>query len=154
MNEAENLFKDANGLDVEAATKQDVDTLREELLKLAEDGELNHKPAAVKKAGEKVLRKWRAEVGKQRAKKANEFLTDLVISKFAGLLGGLHAIEDSETLEKDLQRDALLKRDVMRVVETISPYIPVMGLLSGGVTVASHVYSKNNTASTTTNVET
>ena len=52
--------------------------------KKAEDGEIRRTPAAIKKASEKTLRKWRAEVEKKRERKANEFLTDLLLSKFAG----------------------------------------------------------------------
>ena len=55
--------------------------------------------------------------------KANEFLTDQLISKFADALGGLDAIEKPEVLSDELQKDDSLKSDVMKVVENISPYI-------------------------------
>ena len=72
--------------------------------------------------------------------KANEFLTDQLISKFADALGGLDAIEKPEVLSDELQKDDLLKNDVIKVVEKISPYIPFLGFLSGGITTAKHVY--------------
>ena len=59
--------------------------------------------------------------------KANEFLTNLLISKFASTLGGLDAIEQPEELSDELKKDELLKRDVYSVVESISPYIPFLG---------------------------
>ena len=127
---------------IEEDVKQDSDTLRNELLKLADDGEIERTHAAIKKASEKTLRKWRAEVEKKRERKANEFLTDLLLSKFASVLGGLQAIEDEKVLTQELQRDELLKRDVMRLVTTISPYVPLIGFLSGSVTVATHVMNK------------
>ena len=72
--------------------------------------------------------------------KANEFLTDQLISKFADLLDGLDAIEKSKVLSKELRKDDLLKINVTKVVEKISPYIPFLGFLSGGVTTGKHIY--------------
>ena len=77
-----------------------------------------------------------------KQKKANAFLTDLLISKFADLLGGLEAIESSDELEKDLTKDKLLRRDVKNLVEKVTPFLPYLGLLSGGVTVGKHVVKK------------
>ena len=65
-----------------------------------------------------------------------------MLSKFAGVLGGLQAIEDEKVLAQELQKDELLKRDVMRLVTTISPYIPFLGFISGGATMATHVMNK------------
>ena len=76
--------------------------------------------------------------------KANIFLTDFLISKFADLLGGLEAVESGEDLEKELAKDKLLRRDLKSVVEKLSPYLPYLGFLSGGVTVGKHVLFKNN----------
>ena len=145
MDDAERLFNtetEKQKTNIEEDGKQDADMLREELLKLADDGEIERTTASIKKAGEKTLRKWHAEVDKKREKKANEFLTDLLLSKFAGVLGGLQAIEDEEILARELQRDELLRRDVMRVVAALAPYVPPVGLISGGVTVATHVMSR------------
>ena len=161
MDDAERLFSDAPSdarepdkqkdndkkagttkTNIEEDVKKDVDLLREELIRLSDDGELDRKKEAIKKASEKTLRKWYAEVEKKRERKANEFLTDLLLSKFAGVLGGLQAIEDEKVLAQELQKDELLKRDVMRLVTTISPYIPLLGFISGSVTVATHVMNK------------
>ena len=40
-----------------------------------------------------------------------------------------------------------LKSDVTKVVEKISPYIPFLGFLSGGITIAKHVYSHKSKSS-------
>ena len=72
--------------------------------------------------------------------KANEFLTDILISRFANTLGGLDTIESPEELTKDLKMDELLKKDVHSLVERITPYIPFLGFLSGGITTARQVY--------------
>ena len=72
--------------------------------------------------------------------KANEFITDQLISTFADILGGLDAIEKPEVLSEELRKDDLLKSDVIKIVEMISPYIPCLGFLSGGITIGKHIY--------------
>lgn len=78
----------------------------------------------IKKASAIVIDKLYSEYEKKRAQKANEFLTELVISKFSGLLGGLDAIEDPRKMEEELSKDKHLKRDVESIVSTITPYLP------------------------------
>ena len=64
----------------------------------------------------------------------------MLISKFSDLLGGLDAIESSEELDKELRTDKLLRRDVKSIVEKFTPFLPFLGILSGGVTVGKHVF--------------
>ena len=58
--------------------------------------------------------------------KANEFLTDMLISKFSRFTGGLGAIHSIENME-ELNKDKLLRRDVNI-------------FLSGRMTVPCHIY--------------
>ena len=134
-NEQENKTQDV---------KKEVMKKREELIKLSEDGEISQSVQNLKKANDKVIQKIYSEYEVKQAERANEFLTDLLISKFADILGGLEAIESSEELEKELEKDKLLKRDLKSVVEKLSPYLPYLGILSGGVTVGKHVIKKRN----------
>ena len=109
-------------------------------MKLAEDGDLDKSVAYIKKASQKVINKLYTEYERKRMQKANVFLTDLLISKFANTLGGLDAIESLEELTNDLKTDELLKRDVHSLVERITTFIPFLGIISGGITTAKHVY--------------
>ena len=113
-------------------------------MKLAEDGDLDKSVAYIKKASQKVIDKLYTEYERKRMQKANEFLTDLLISKFSNTLGGLDAIESPEELTNDLKKGELLKRDVFSLVEQISSYIPFLGILSGGITTAKHVCDHKN----------
>ena len=70
---------------------------------------------------------------------AGDFLSTLIISKFASALGSLNAVESSEKLSEELLSDKLLKDDVAYLTRTISPSIPFIGLISGGCTTAKHV---------------
>ena len=123
-------------------TREEVAKKRQELLRLSEDGEIPQSVASLKKASGKVVLKIYAEYERQQAEKANAFLTDLLVSKFADLLGGLEAIESSEELEKELSKDKLLRRDVKFLVEKVTPYLPYLGIISGGITVGKHVMKK------------
>ena len=118
----------------------DFEKKRDALLKLSEDGDLDKSVAYIKKASHKVINKLYIEYERKRMQRANEFITDLLISKFANTLGGLDATESLEELTNELKKDKLLKRDVYSLVEKISPFIPFLGFLSGGIITAKHVY--------------
>ena len=79
----------------------DLEKKRDELLKLAEDGNLD-KSVAYTKASHKVINKLYTEYERKRMQRANEFITDILISKFADTLGGLDAIESPEELKKEM----------------------------------------------------
>ena len=73
---------------------------------------------------------------------ANGQLADIIVSKFSELLEQMELIENSGDLEKDLSKNELLKRDIETIVGHITPYISMIGVISGGITVGGHVVSK------------
>ena len=117
----------------------EIDKKRETLLRLAESGDIDKSVAYIKKASKKIVDKLYEEHERKQLRRTNEFITDAIISKFSETLGGLDAIESPEELAKELEKDELLKRDVYRVVETVSPYIPLVGFFTGGITTIKHV---------------
>ena len=123
----------------QTTTEDTAEKKRNILIKLAEDGDLDKSVAYIKKASHKAINKLYTNYERKRMQKANEFLTDLLISRFSKTLGGLDAIESSEELSNVLKKDELLKRDVYSPVEKISPYIQSQGILSGGITTAEHI---------------
>ena len=149
--EIKNIFGDDNSNEKPEGVKPEkvepekdnsnLEKKRDELLKLAEDGDLDKSVTYIKKASQKVINKLYTEYERKQMQKADELLTDLLISKFANTLGGPDAIESPEELTKDLKKDELLKRDVHSLVEKITPFIPFVGFLSGGITTARYVYS-------------
>ena len=56
-------------------------------------------------------------------------MADLLLSKFAMALVCLDAVESEEKLIEELRKDELLKRAVVKLVELVSPYVPLLGLL-------------------------
>ena len=116
----------------------DTDRKRSELIQLAEDGDLDQSIAYIKKASSKIINKLYHEYEERRLQKANEFFTDLVISTFSSLLGGLDVIQDPKQMEDELSRDKLLRRGVQGIISSITPFLQYNGLLSGSITVGRH----------------
>ena len=143
--EFKNLLSDTEekteNVELQTTTNEDTtEKKRNVLLNLAEDGDLDKSVAYIKTASQKVINKLYTGYERKRMQKADEFLTDLVISRFSKTLGGLDAIESADELSKELKNDKLLKRDVFSLVGKISPHIPLLGILSGGITTAKHIY--------------
>ena len=67
----------------------DLDTRRQELIKLAEDVQIDHSVKYIKKASSKLFKHYE----EKRLQKTNEFLTDMLIYMFSKLLDGLDAID-------------------------------------------------------------
>ena len=62
--------------------------MREELIKAAEREEISKTSEQIRKANKKVIIKQYENYERSRMDKANDFLVDIVISKFSDLLGG------------------------------------------------------------------
>ena len=127
---------------------EDVEKKRAELIKLSEDGEIEQSVKVIRKSSEKTINKIYAEYEAKQADKANSFRTDMLIRRFSDLLGGLDAIESGDELGKELIADKLLRRDVKSIVERFTPFLPFLGIISGGVAVGQqmikHKSSGNN----------
>ena len=72
----------------------------------------------------------------------NEKVTDVPLTKFSELMVNLDLVKDNVSLEKDLAKNELFKREVKRIIGYLTPYVPMVGLISGGITVGAHVADK------------
>ena len=132
------------------ATKQlpdndEVERKRSELISWIKQGnKLSKSIKQLEKSSPNVIEKVYDEWMTERNEKASAVLCDLVISKFAHLLGGLDVIEDPKILEEELKSDELLRADIERITMTIAPYIPLIGILSGGLTTLEAVRAHRN----------
>ena len=71
--------------------------------------------------------------------KNNAVLTDVLITKFSELMGLLNTVPSGELLAAELKEDKLLQRDIKKVVGFIAPFIPFIGVITGGATLGKHV---------------
>ncbi|CAB4000203.1 Hypothetical predicted protein [Paramuricea clavata] len=121
------------------ADKSQTEHKRDKLIELSRDGVIEKSASFIRKSNKDVVDRLYHEYESQRMSCASDFLSTLIISKFASVLGSFGAVESSEKLSEELLSDKLLKDDVAYLTRTISPNIPFIGLISGGCTTAKHV---------------
>ena len=51
-------------------------------------------------------------------------------------------VNDKESLKKDLGDSDLFKRDVKNVLSYVTPYIPFVGLICGGICITKYIIKK------------
>ena len=123
----------------EVEGEKDIENIRLILIHLAEAGEIPQSVKCIEKANNKVVRKIYAKYQMKEQDKNNAVLTDVLITKFSELMGMLNTVPSGELLAAELREDKLLQRDIKKVVEFISPFIPFIGVISGGATLGKHV---------------
>ena len=123
----------------EGVEEKDVDNIRLILIQLAEAGEIPQSVKCIEKANNKVVRKIYAKYQMKEQDKNNAVLTDVLITKFSELMGMLNTVPSGELLAAELREDKLLQRDIKKVVKFISPFIPFIGVITGGATLGKHV---------------
>ncbi|CAB4014918.1 Hypothetical predicted protein [Paramuricea clavata] len=121
------------------ADKSQTEHKRDKLIELSRDGIIEKPASFIRKSNKDVVDRLYHEYESQRMSCASDFLSTLIISKFAAVLGSFGAVESSDKLSEELLSDKLLKDDVAYLTRTVSPNIPFIGLISGGCTTAKHV---------------
>ncbi|CAB3984678.1 Hypothetical predicted protein [Paramuricea clavata] len=122
-----------------AADKSQTESKRDKLIELSRDGVIEKSASFIRKSNKDVVDRLYQEYESQRMSCASDFLSTLIISKFASVLGSFSVVASSEKLSEELLSDKLLKDDVCYLTRMISPNIPFIGLISGGCTTAKHV---------------
>ena len=115
---------------------------KEELLRLVAEKKTKHSVKYIEKATDETLKKIYDDYQRQELDEVNGQVTDLIISKLSELMENLELVKDNESLEKDLSKNELFKRDVKKIIEYLTHYIPLIGLVSGSVTLGAHVADK------------
>ena len=115
---------------------------KEELLRLAAEKKIKHTEKYIQKASYETLEKIYHEYRRQELDEVNEQITSMLITKFSELMKSLEAVNDNVSLENDLASNELFKRDVKKIIGVVTPYIPLVGIISGGVTIGAHVVDK------------
>ena len=121
-----------------------VDQKRMKIIQLSEIGEVSQSVKYIKKASDKVICKLYAEYIYKEQDKTNAVLADTLIVKFADLLEMLNTVPSAKDLALELKEDKLLQGNVKTAINFIAPFIPFIGLVTGGATVGKHVMKKQN----------
>ena len=123
------------------------------LIQLAEAGEIPQSVKYIEKANSKVIRKIYAKYQMMEQDKNNAILSDVLITKFSELMGLLNTVPSGELLAAELKEDKLLQRDIKKVVGFISPFIPFIGVITGGATLGKHVMQHQRDSEATSGVK-
>ena len=124
------------------AENTEIEDSRAELIRLSNAGEIKQSESYLKKASGKVIMKIRREYIVAQREKANVVLAEDLIEKFSDLMEAISMVDSGNELREELNQDKLFKSDVKSVVAKLSPYIPYVGIVSGGVTTVKHVYRR------------
>ena len=115
---------------------------RDELIQLATEKKIKYKKKFLKEADDETIEKICAEYAAQQLDEVNEQLVGILIEKFSDLLTKLEMVKSDCDLEGDLSKNKILKRDLKILTGYVTPYVPFVGLISGGITVGGHVVNK------------
>ena len=115
---------------------------REELLRLVAEKKIKHTAKYIENATEETLKKIYDDHKRQELDEVNDKVTGVLITKISELMMKLDLVKDNVSLEDDLGKNELFKHDVKMIVAYLTPYVPLVGLVSGGITVGAHVADK------------
>ena len=119
-----------------------IEVIREELLALSEKGEINYAPKYIQKASRDTLGKIKRKYDRKQLEITNAFISNIIISKLADTLEQFGMIDSSSELGQELDENQMFKKEVKNLVEDLTPYIPRVGLMCGGLIVGKHVINK------------
>ena len=125
--------------DAERFTSQ---TLRSELITLAEKHEIKHSVAYIKKASHSALEKIKGEYERKQLEETNEYLTETFMGKLSELMEGANMIDDAKSMEEELAHNKMVKRDLKNILRYVTTYIPLIGLVCGVSIVGKHMYNR------------
>ena len=78
---------------------------------------------------------------------AKDHIANTLIRQLSELMTSLELVEDGVDLEKDLAGNELFKRDVKNILSYVTPCIPFVGLVCGGICLGKHVMRKRRAES-------
>ena len=128
----------------ETAEASESDHTRMKMIQLAENGDIRQSVKYIRKASDKVISKLYAEYLIIEQDKTNEVLTNMLITKFSDLMGMLKTVPSGDLLAAELKENKLLQGDIKTAVNFIAPFIPFIGLFSGGATLGKHMMKQKS----------
>ena len=115
---------------------------REEMLRLVAEGKIKPTTRYVEKASDETLEKIYKNYVTKQLDQVNKQITTTLIKQLSDPMTSLEFIEEGEDLERDLENNELLKKDVKNVLSYVTPYIPLVGLVCGGICLGKHILRK------------
>ncbi len=119
-----------------------IQSVRAELITLAEKGEIKQGVAYIKKASHSALEKIKGDYERKQLEETNEYISETLMEKLSEFMEATNMIDDAKSMEEELVHNKMVKRDLKNILGHITPYIPLIGLVCGVTIVGKHVYNK------------
>ena len=129
----------------ETQNADQLQSVRAELITLAEKHEIKHSVNYIKKASQSALEKIKEDYERKQLEETNEYLSETLMGKLSEFMESADMIDDAKSLEEELARNKMVKRDLKNILGHITPYVPLIGLVCGATIVGKHVYNKKPT---------
>ncbi len=104
-----------------------IQSLRNEQITLAEKHEIKHSAAYIRKASHSALEKIKSDYERKQLEETNEFLTETLMGKLSELMANM--IDDAKSMEEELTHNKMVKKDLKNILRYVTPYIPLIGLV-------------------------
>ncbi len=129
----------------ETQNADQLQSVRAELITLAEKGEIKHSAAYIKKASHGALEKIKGDYERKQLEETNEYISETLMGKLSEFMEATNMIDDAKSMEEELAHNKMVKRDLKNILGHITPYIPLIGLVCGVTIVGKHVCNKKPT---------
>ncbi len=126
----------------ETQNADQIQSVRAELITLAEKGEIKHSAAYIKKASHSALEKIKGDYERKQLEETNEYISETLMGKLSEFMEATNMIDDAKSMEEELVHNKMVKRDLKNILGHITPYIPLIGLVCGATIVGKHIYNK------------
>ncbi len=64
------------------------------------------------------------------------------MEKLSEFMEGANMIDDAKSMGEELLHNRMVKRDLKNILEYVTPYIPLIGLVCGICIVGKHMYNR------------
>ena len=122
-----------------------IQSVRAELITLAEKGEIKQGVAYIKNASHSTLEKIKGNYERKQLEETNDYLSETLMEKLSEFMEATNMIDDAKSMEEELVHNKMIKRDLKNILGYVTPYIPLIGLVCGVTIVGKHVYNKKPT---------
>ena len=113
-----------------------------EVLRLVAEGKIKHTTKHIEKASDETVEKIHKNYLTKQLDETNDHIADTLIKQLSELMTSLELVDDGESLEKDLENNEPFKRDVKNILCYITPYVPFVGLVCGGICLGKHMMKR------------
>ena len=126
----------------QATLPEEIQNVKDELIALAEKGEIKQSVAYIKKANKNTLEKIKKDYERKQREETNEYLAEMIVKGISYGMKTANVISDSENMEDELLNNKIIKRDFKNALDYVTPIVPYIGILCAAGIVVKHTYYK------------